>query len=466
MNTRSLRFRLIAWYAGLLVVLCLAFGAYSYWRLEHYISKYWTEVLSNRAQGIANTLSANLERGDGAYVRKDIEARYAPESNDWFIRVTREDGSVVYISGEPNNKSFAPAKVPWSSKEFSGVHTRVRNEGSVRLLIASVPFVAGNEKYLVEAGVSALPKQRIQESFLVTLLIGLPVVLALAIWGGFWLFKWALTPVQKISSTVQEITLHHLNKRLPVVETGDEIASLSKTLNQMISRLEKSFQSVKRFTADASHELQTPLTILRGELETLLLDESLSKDVREAVFSLIEEVDWLSKIVRSLLMLSRLDAGQLQTERVKLNLADLVETTADQMSPLAAEKNITLSSSAGEEVAVSGDHVRLKQVIVNLLDNAIKYTPEGGRITVLVSKSEQHACLEVGDTGPGIPESDLPHVFDRFFRAGPIRRETNDGAGLGLSIVQSICAAHGGLVRAENQSSGGCRITFQLPLAT
>jgi HAMP domain-containing protein len=263
MNTRSLRFRLIAWYAGLLVVLCLAFGAYSYWRLEHYISKYWTEVLSNRAQGIANTLSANLERGDGAYVRKDIEARYAPESNDWFIRVTREDGSVVYISGEPNNRSFAPAKVPWSSKEFSGVHTRVRNEGSVRLLIASVPFVAGNGKYLVEAGVSALPKQRIQESFLVTLLIGLPVVLALAIWGGFWLFKWALTPVQKISSTVQEITLHHLNKRLPVVETGDEIASLSKTLNQMISRLEKSFQSVKRFTADASHELQTPLTILR-----------------------------------------------------------------------------------------------------------------------------------------------------------------------------------------------------------
>jgi heavy metal sensor kinase len=459
MNTRSLGFRLIAWYAGLLVVLGLAFGAYSYWRLEHYISTYWTEVLSDRARRITTMLS------DYPYVRNEIEARYAPESNDWFIRVTREDGSVVYVSGEPNNQSFTPAKVPWPSKEFSVVHTGVRQAGNAGLLIATVPFVAGNEKYLVEAGVSALPMQRIQQSFLVTLLIGLPVVVAVAIWGGFWLIKWALAPVQKITSTAQEITLQRLNKRLPVVDTGDEVASLSKTLNQMISRLEESFQTVKRFTADASHELQTPLTILRGELETLLLDESLSKNVREAVFSLIEEVERLSKIVRSLLVLSRLDAGQLQTERVKLNLSDLVETTADQMSPLAGEKNITLSSSAGEEVAVHGDHVGLKQLVVNLLDNAIKYTPEGGRITVGVNASEQHVYLEIADTGPGIPESDLPHVFDRFFRADSVRHETA-GAGLGLSIVQSICAAHGGLVRAENHSSGGCRITVQLPLAT
>jgi hypothetical protein len=186
--------------------------------LEHYISTYWTEVLSDRAQRIAGTLSANLERGDDAYVRNEIEARYAPESNDWFIRVTREDGSVVYVSGEPNNQSFTPAKVPWPSKEFSVVHTGVRQAGNAGLLIATVPFVAGNEKYLVEAGVSALPMQRIQQSFLVTLLIGLPVVVAVAIWGGFWLIKWALAPVQKITSTAQEITLQRLNKRLPVVD--------------------------------------------------------------------------------------------------------------------------------------------------------------------------------------------------------------------------------------------------------
>ena len=231
--------------------------------------------------------------------------------------------------------------------------------------------------------------------------VGLIVVLALAIWGGFLVIKWALAPVKKITATAEEITLHHLDKRLPIVETGDEIASLSKTLNQMICRLDESFQSVNRFTADASHELRTPLTIIRGELETSLLDKSLSENVRETIYSLIEETENLSKIVQCLLSLSRLDSGSAQMERVRLNLADLVSTITDQMVPLADEKHVTLTSQAQGLVEVEGDRVRLKQVVVNLLDNAIKYTPEGGRVTVGVNVSDRRAQLEISDTGPG-----------------------------------------------------------------
>jgi heavy metal sensor kinase len=277
--------------------------------------------------------------------------------------------------------------------------------------------------------------------------------------------RWALAPVKKITATANEITSLHLDKRLPIVETGDEIESLSKTFNQMISRLEESFQSVNRFTADASHELRTPLTIIRGELETSLLDKNLPKNVRETTYSLIEETENLSKIVQCLLSLSRLDAGSAQMERVKLNLADLVATATDQMAPLADEKRVTLASRAQGLVEVEGDRVRLKQVVVNLLDNAIKYTPEAGTITVGVSVSDRRAQLEVCDTGPGIPVDDLPHVFDRFFRADRNRFATIEGAGLGLSIVQSICTAHGGLVKAENRANGGCRFVVQLPLA-
>ena len=233
----------------------------------------------------------------------------------------------------------------------------------------------------------------------------------------------------------------------------------------MICRLDESFQSINRFTADASHELRTPLTIVRGELETLLLDEGLSKNVRETIYSLIEETDNLSKIVQCLLSLSRLDAGRAQMERVRLDLADLVSTITDQMAPWADEKNVTLSAQMGGGVEVVGDRVRLKQVVVNLLGNAIKYTPEGGTVTVGVNVSDRQAQLEVSDTGPGIPGSDLPHVFDRFFRADRTRRGTIDGAGLGLSIVQSICTAHGGVVKAENHADGGCRFIVQLPLA-
>jgi len=231
-------------------------------------------------------------------------------------------------------------------------------------------------------------------------------------------------------------------------------------------RLDESFQSVNRFTSDASHELRTPLTIIRGELETLLLDHSLSKTVRETIYSLIEETENLSKIVQCLLSLSRLDSGSAQMERVRLNLADLVAITKDQMAPLADEKRVTLTLQAPGSVEVEGDRIRLKQVVVNLLDNAIKYTPAGGKVTVGVNVSDWRAQLEVSDNGPGIPDSDLPHVFDRFFRADGVRLGAIEGAGLGLSIVQSICAAHGGLVNAENHPTGGCRFIVQLPLPT
>jgi signal transduction histidine kinase len=407
MNTRSIRFRLTVWYGGILVVLGLVFGAYCYWRLDHFLAVYVTELFSHRAERIASTLLANVGWNGEAYLGREIEIRYAPEANDRFIRVTASDGSVVYISGEPYDQSFAPEEVPSPAKTLSGVSSGISSgivhAGRHDLLITTVPFATGDRKYWIEVGGSATPIKNVLRRFLVSLFIGLFVVLALAIWGGFWVIKWALAPVKKITATAEKITSHHLDKRLPIVDTGDEIANLSKTLNQMICRLDESFQSVTRFTADASHELRTPLTIIRGELETLLLDEGLSKNVRETIYSLIEETDNLSKIVQCLLSLSRLDAGRAQMERVRLDLADLVSTITDQMAPLADEKNVTLSAQMGAGAEVVGDRVRLKQVVVNLLDNAIKYTPEGGTVTVGVNVSDRQAQLEVSDTGPGIP---------------------------------------------------------------
>jgi heavy metal sensor kinase len=465
MNTRSIHFRLTSWYCGLLVILGLAFGAYCFWRLDYFLSLYLTEIFSSRAKRIADPLLRNVERTGDAYVRSEIEARFAPESNNRFIRVTRDDGLVIYCSGQPNDQSFDPKDIAQPSKALSNASARIEHVGNNDLLISAVPFVTDGQKYVIEVGESALPIKEVLRRFLLSLLIGLSVVLAGAICGGFLVIRWALAPVKKITATANEITSLHLDTRLPIVETGDEIESLSKTFNQMISRLEESFQSVNRFTADASHELRTPLTIIRGELETSLLDKNLPKNVRETTYSLIEETENLSKIVQCLLSLSRLDAGSAQMERVKLNFADLVATATDQMAPLADEKRVTLASRAQGLVEVEGDRVRLKQVVVNLLDNAIKYTPETGTITVGVSVSDRRAQLEVCDTGPGIPVDDLPHVFDRFFRADRHRFATIEGAGLGLSIVQSICTAHGGLVKAENRADGGCRFVVQLPLA-
>jgi heavy metal sensor kinase len=465
MNIRSIRFRLTALYGGLLVILGLAFGAYCYWRLDHFLSLYLENLLSHRAERIADTLLANLDVNGEAYVGREIETRYAPEANDRFIRVTNSDGAVVYISGEPNDQSFDPKAVAKPAKPQDFASVRIEGAGSNELLIATVPFASGQQKYLIEAGGSALPIRDVLRRFLISFLVGLSVVLALAIWGGFWVIKWALAPVKNITLTAEEITSHQLDKRLPTVDTGDEIARLSKTLNQMIGRLEESFQIVNRFTADASHELRTPLTIIRGELETSLLDESLSENVRETIYSLIEETENLSTIVQCLLSLSRLDSGSAQMEKVRLSFGDLVWSTMEQMVPLAEEKHVALTAQGEGKVEVEGDRVRLKQVVVNLLDNAIKYTPADGSVTVGLNVSGGQAQLEILDSGPGIAESDLPHVFKRFFRAEKVRLGTFEGAGLGLSIVQSICTAHGGLVKVENRANGGCRFVVQLPLA-
>jgi heavy metal sensor kinase len=465
MNIRSIRFRLAALYGGLLVILGFAFGAYCYWRLDRVLSLDLEELFTHRAERIADTLLTNLEKDGEAYVGKEIETRYAPEANDRFIRVTNGNGMVVYLSGKPNDQSFDPQAVAKPAKFINAASVRSEGAGRNELLIATVPFATGEQRYLIEVGGSALSIRDVLRRFLVSFLIGLFVVLALAICGGSWVIKWALAPVKNITLRAEEITLHHLHKRLPVVETGDEIASLSKTLNQMIGRLEESFQIVNRFTADASHELRTPLTIIRGELETSLLDESLSENVRETIYSLIEETENLSTIVQHLLSLSRLDSGNAQMERVRLNFSDLIWNTTEQMIPLAVEKQIALTAHGQGDVEVEGDRVRLKQVVVNLLDNAIKYTQEGGSVTVRLNVSEGEAELEILDTGPGIPESELPHVFKRFFRAERVRVGTLEGAGLGLSIVQSICTAHGGLVKAENRHDGGCRFVVQLPLA-
>jgi len=466
MNPRSIRFQLINWFAGLLLVVMLGFGALTYFRVKNYVVVVLGNTLTHRAQQIGRTLIANISNTGEQYVFSEIETRYAPELNDKFIRITREDGFVLYRSKTPNDASFTPANVPPLAAEITAPQIReVTLPDEEKMLIAAVPQATAQGSYLVEVGASLAENNRVLHALLWTLAAGLLAIVCVTIFGGWLLIKRALTPVQNIMLAAQDITLRHLSRRLPVPKTGDEIASLSLVLNQMIARLDESFQNTSRFTADASHELRTPLTIMRGELEALLSREDLSAKIRDALASLLEEVERLVRIVEGLFALSRLDTGEAQIERVKIDLARLAETTAEQMCLLAEEKNIALRCEARERAEVEGDRARLKQVVVNLLDNAIKYTPQNGAVSLTVRAQNGSALLEVADSGPGIPEAALPHVFERFYRADETHSRNVDGAGLGLSIVQSICAAHGGSVTIKNEPSGGCRVTVNLPRA-
>jgi signal transduction histidine kinase len=218
--------------------------------------------------------------------------------------------------------------------------------------------------------------------------------------------------------------------------------------------------------ADASHELRTPLTVLRGELETFVQEPGLSSEMRERLGSALEELERLVNIVEGFFAISRLDAGDAQAESVKFDLGKLAASTSDQMSLLGEDKNIKITCAAANDVWIEGDRARMKQVVVNLLDNAIKYTPQGGAIGLNVRTRDGKAVLEVIDNGMGIPAESLPRVFQRFYRVDEARSRELGGAGLGLSIVKSICAAHHGHVEASSTPGNGSVFRVELPLTS
>ena len=467
MNTHSIRFRLTVWYAGLLAGLLVLFGASVYVGLGHYLKRTLTDSLTNEARQIGETLLVNISLSGEAYVVDEIKEHLAPEINGVFVRVTRADGSTLYESGVPRDGSFDPRNVATVSGDLNQASSRVEHQpGRPELIVCAVPFTSRDgSRFLVEAGSSLKQSESVLHGLLLTFAVGLPLVVVVAIAGGYVVMRRALAPVGEITRTAEQITSRNLSERLPEAKTGDELEALSIALNRMIARIEHSFRHVNRFSADASHELRTPLTVLRGELEAIAQRPDLPADVRDTIGSTLEETERLSKIVESLLAISRLDGGEALMTRERFDLTALVTDTADQMRLLAEDKQIALKCVASAGIEVEGDQGRVKQVVVNLVDNAIKYTGEGGAVEISVGVVNGSAVLEVTDSGVGIPSEALSHIFERFYRVDKARSRQMGGAGLGLSIVKSICTAHEGRVRVESTEGKGSRFTVELPLA-
>jgi heavy metal sensor kinase len=465
-NTKSIRFRLIAGYTSLITVVVLGFGTYTYMKVDTYLRLVLEQSLLRRAEATATSLRADVDRIGETELAKEVRDRYTPEQNDRFIRLSEQKQGVFYVSGQPIDRSFDASKVPLTEDWPSKTATRtVYAGGESKLLLVAVKVALPEHQYLVEIGLSEQGNDRVLRGLLATLLIGLPIVVIVAAAGGSVLLQSALRPVRDMIDKANEISHHELDARLPVPYTGDDLERLSITLNQMITRLQESLLNSRRFSSDASHEVRTPLTIIRGELEQLLARKDISDSIGERVSSLMEETDRLIGIAEGLLALSRLDAGEALRENVRADLGEMAAATAEQMSLLAVEKEIELTCIRHTPAEVKGDRSGLKRVIVNLLDNAIKYTPAHGKIGIDVRAERRHAYLQVSDNGIGIPKEDLARVFDRFYRSESVRSTATGGAGLGLSIVRSICTAHGGTVYAENLTSGGCRFVVELPLA-
>jgi heavy metal sensor kinase len=260
------------------------------------------------------------------------------------------------------------------------------------------------------------------------------------------------------------ITAAHLDRRLPVGTHGDELDRLSQTLNGMIARLERSFEETRRFTADAAHELRTPLAVIHNAAEVALSGPHEPDENRGFFEDILEEEERLKRLAEQLLFLCREDAGLLPEVREPISLETIVRQAAEPMGELASENGLTLTIGNLSTCQVSGDPDSLRRLLFNLLDNSIKYTPRGGRVEVQCETQNGCADLIVTDTGIGIPSEHIPHIFERFYRVDPARSREAGGTGLGLSICRVIAQSHGGTIRLESNAGQGTRVIVTLPL--
>lgn len=470
MNIRSIHVRLVLWHTALVILISALFGGYTYHSLDHRLTNEMKETLSRRVEHLRDDiLEKDLFSQPKQEMAQKIQDVYSPEENDRFIRISKGDGTILYVSGRPRDPIFNPARIPLPHGYTTAVSEQIEQlrSGEHLMLVGFTAPIAGTD-YIIEMGA---PTDQIDiplHKLLITLLIGLPVVALMAVIGGLMLVRRALLPVEMIRATAENISFGNLSQRLPVPPTGDALERLSSTLNRMLERLETAYQQASRFSADASHELRTPLTIMRGELESIgsiMYAEQPTQLLYERIGSVLEEAEHLSRIVEGLFAIARLEAGEARMGHEVFDLAELARSTVEQMQLLAEDKNLSITIDAANPVFVMGDAPRLKQVIVNLFDNAIKYTPDGGAIALSVSALAAKAVFAVKDNGAGIAPDALPHIFERFYRSEKARSSSAHGAGLGLSIVRSICQAHGGTVNVQSAEGKGATVTVELPLA-
>jgi signal transduction histidine kinase len=284
--------------------------------------------------------------------------------------------------------------------------------------------------------------------------------------GGWWLTRRALAPVVTLTGAVEKIHENNLGEKIPRSGNGDELDRLTEVFNAMTARLGDSFNRIREFTLHASHELKTPLTILSGEIETALRDESLSSAERERLASQLDEVRRLSKIVDGLTLLAKADAGQVALKLEPLRFDELVRDNFADAQILAEPNGIKVELAACEEISVRGDRHRLRQLLLNLADNAVKYNQPQGRVTMALRRAGDFAEFTIANTGAGIPPDLLPRVFDRFFRGDPAHGSAVDGCGLGLSIAKWIVSAHDGEIRVASVPAKETTVTVKLPLAS
>jgi heavy metal sensor kinase len=443
MRIKTLRVRFALWTSSLFLAVLTVFGVYVYFSMASGLSAEIDNSLTLNASQIA----AGLNIDNGKLILSDSLTE-APENADlrgrgFTIRILTPQGTPLQEFGSFHN---LPTSLDQSFTTFSDPAT------NIYVRIYNQPVYDNNQFVAIVQVAQSLDDIRSTlQKLLFTLLVSVPILVTVAGVSGYFLAARALAPIDQITLTARKISAEDLSARLNILTTDDEVGRLTQTLNDMLTRLDDSFQRERQFTNDASHELRTPLTAMQAILGMIREKRRAPEEYEQALDDLNEEADRLRTLVENLMRLAR---GDKQNNNVfeEVNLSMLLKDVSDSLRPLAEAKKLSLNCETSESLTVLGDSDELIRLFVNLLDNAIKYT-EHGEINVTANRTENGVVIKVEDTGIGIPQEHLPHIFDRFYRVEESR--TLRGAGLGLAIAKEIVHRHGGTIEVYNSDGKG-----------
>ena len=390
-----------------------------------------------------------------------------PESKrvlEHYLEVLQPDGVILYRNDRLAGRDLGARPTPGEGVGGYSQRSGTLPDGT-RIVMVSRRHSLDGHPLLIRLAHSEEPVWHAVTQFLLAAALTFPIMIAASAFAGYRMARRILQPVQSMATRAAEITSSRLHERLPVHGTGDELDHLAVAFNHTLTRLDESFRQLRQFTSDASHELRTPLAAIRSMGEVALVRDRTREEYRELLGSILEEVNRLTRLVDELLLISRGDSGVIKLNCRAIGIFQLAQETITLLEPLAGEKQQILALTGDEQAKVEGDPVFLRQALINVLDNAIKYSPEGTTISLHVAKETgESVCLSIEDCGPGIAPEHLAHIFDRFYRADPGRSRNGGGFGLGLSIAQWAIHAHHGQIDVSSTLDAGSTFRITLPV--
>ena len=466
MAFKSIRSRLTAWYVTLLAIILILFSVL----LNYFLAKRLHESVDNSLTVSATVVatSATMRLGNSPLPGlNQLFEQFMNQGNlNKFYRIYDGSGNVGSRSKNISASQF-PLSQPAYADALEGKNSyetfTVGGQQPIRVITMPILF-EGKLINLVQVGTSLEAVQETLRNLKIFLFTAVPSVLILAALFARFMARRALKPISRIIDTAREIGQgQELSKRIPVLKIKDELGQLALTFNEMMNRLENSFAQMRQFSSDASHELRTPLTVLKGQNELILSKQRKPEEYQEVISSNLEEINYMSKVLEDLFVLSKSDENQVNLDYKPVDLRALVEEVCKHAEILAEEKNIKIIIAFLELIEIQGDEVRLRQMVWNVLQNGIKYTQQGGELKISLQNEVDFALLTIQDTGIGIPEEDLPLIFNRFYRVDKARTRDEGGSGLGLSICRQIAEAHKGKIEVESKLGVGTRFKICLP---